>query len=126
MNKTSILFHTQTKHNINAFFTRQNNNFLKIWCKWVGALIITQYQIKLSFTMKIHCRIQKYKSMYLTPNGIKVQVFSKKHIENKHLCCHHMNYYSFCYPDHPGTNLIAGSTNMIEIFKKNMSFYKIR
>ena len=54
-------------------------------------------------------------------NNIKEQVFFQKHIEKKHLCRPHKNYYYFCKSNNPVTNLILGSTNTIEI-SNSMSF----
>ena len=58
--------------------------------------------------------------MCITLDGIKVQVFSKKRIENKHLCRLDKNYYYFCKSIILVINLIVGSKNMIKV-PKNIS-----
>ena len=49
--------------------------------------------------------------------GLKMQVFFGKNIKKKYLCLHDKNYYYFCKPNIPLTNLIAGSRNMIKLLK---------
>ena len=54
-------------------------------------------------------------------NGSKVQVFSEKNTEKKHLCRHDKNYYYLCKSNIPVINLIVVCRNMIKV-SKSMSW----
>ena len=67
--------------------------------------------------------VHKMSEVVRALNGIKVRVFFRKSIEEKHLCPHIKNYYYFCKSNIPVINLTVGSTAILKIFETNSSFH---